>query len=162
MHTRMDLPRMPPVAPMLAKPAPAIPPGQFYEPKWDGFRAIAFVNGGESYLQSRNGKPLSRYFPELEFPAGEYVLDGEIVILEKDGKQNFDGLQQRIHPAESRINRLAKEMPVRFIAFDLLADDGKSVMEEPFARRRERLEKVVSRIEGDSDISPEAKAKAAE
>ena len=135
----------PPVLPQLALSRVALPEGEewAYEPKWDGFRAIAFVNGKESYLQSRNGKPLSRYFPELEFPPGEYVLDGELVILEKDGKQNFDGLQQRIHPAASRINRLAKEMPVRFVAFDLLADDGKSVMDEPFARRRERLEKVV-------------------
>jgi ATP-dependent DNA ligase len=143
------MPRMarvsPPVLPQLALSRAALPEGEewAYEPKWDGFRAIAFVNGEESYVQSRNGKPLSRYFPELEFPPGEYVLDGEIVILEKDGKQNFDGLQQRIHPAESRINRLAKEMPVRFVAFDLLADDGESVMDEPFARRRERLEKVV-------------------
>ena len=134
-----------PVLPQLALSRVALPEGEewAYEPKWDGFRAIAFVDGKESYLQSRNGKPLSRYFPELEFPAGDYVLDGELVILEKDGKQNFDGLQQRIHPAASRINRLAKEMPVRFVAFDLLADDGKSVMDEPFARRRERLEKVV-------------------
>jgi ATP-dependent DNA ligase len=135
----------PPVLPQLALSRVALPEGDewAYEPKWDGFRAIAFVNGEESYLQSRNGKPLSRYFPELEFPPGEYVLDGELVILEKDGKQNFDGLQQRIHPAESRIKRLAEEMPVRFVAFDLLAEDGQSVMDEPYQRRRERLEKVV-------------------
>ena len=135
----------PPVMPQLALSRVALPEGEewAYEPKWDGFRAIAFVDGKESFLQSRNGKPLSRYFPELKFPSGKYVLDGEIVILQKDGKQDFDGLQQRIHPAESRIRKLAEEMPVRFVAFDLLAYKGKSLLDEPFKRRRKRLEQVV-------------------
>jgi ATP-dependent DNA ligase len=131
--------------PQLALSRAALPEGEdwSYEPKWDGFRAIAFVDGDESFLQSRNGKPLSRYFPELEFPPGEYVLDGELVILGKGGKQEFELLQQRIHPAESRIRKLAAEMPVRFVAFDLLAVDGEVLLDEPFARRRERLEEIV-------------------
>ena len=135
----------PPVMPQLALSRVALPEGEewAYEPKWDGFRAIAFVDGDGSLLQSRNGKPLSRYFPELEFPSGAYVLDGELVILEADGKQDFDALQQRIHPAESRIRKLAQEMPARFVAFDLLALDGRSLLDEPFERRREQLEQVV-------------------
>jgi ATP-dependent DNA ligase len=135
----------PPVMPQLALSRVALPEGEdwSYEPKWDGFRAIAFVDGDESFLQSRNGKPLSRYFPELEFPPGQYVLDGELVILGEGGKQEFELLQQRIHPAESRIRKLAAEMPVRFVAFDLLAVDGEVLLDEPFARRRERLEEIV-------------------
>ena len=135
----------PPVMPQLALSRAALPEGEdwSYEPKWDGFRAIAFVDGDESFLQSRNGKPLSRYFPELEFPPGEYVLDGELVILGEGGKQEFEQLQQRIHPAESRIRKLAEEMPVRFVAFDLLAADGEVLLDEPFEQRRERLEQIV-------------------
>src|SRR4051812_26282789 len=100
----------PPVMPQLARSRVELPRGDgwSYEPKWDGFRALAFVDGSEYYLQSRNGKPLGRYFPELKFPGGRYVLDGELVILDADGKQEFDALQQRIHPAASRIQRLAK------------------------------------------------------
>ena len=93
-----------------------------FEPKWDGFRSIAFVDGADVYLQSRNGRPLTRYFPELKFPAGRYVLDGEIVLFDDQGRQDFDALGQRIHPAESRINMLAEQTPTRFIAFDLLAE----------------------------------------
>src|SRR4051794_9606061 len=137
----------PPVMPQLALSRVALPEGVdwAYEPKWDGFRAIAFVDGDESYLQSRNGKPLGRYFPELQFPPGDYVVDGELVILAADGKQEFDALQQRIHPAESRIRMLAEQMPVHFVAFDILAADGKSLLDEPFSRRRERLEQVVQK-----------------
>jgi ATP-dependent DNA ligase len=135
----------PPVLPQLALSRVALPDedGWSFEPKWDGFRAIAFVDGKESFLQSRNGKPLGRYFPELKFPPGEYVLDGELVIMGADGKQEFDVLQQRIHPAESRVRKLAEETPVRFVAFDLLAADGKVLLEEPFESRRKRLEQVV-------------------
>jgi ATP-dependent DNA ligase len=135
----------PPVMPQLALSRVALPEGEewSYEPKWDGFRALAFVNGKETFIQSRNGKPLSRYFPELDFPPGDYVLDGEIVVFGEGGKQEFEVLQQRIHPAESRIRRLAEETPVRFVAFDLLAVDGESLLDEPFARRRKRLEKLV-------------------
>ena len=132
----------PPVLPQLALSRAELPEGEgwSYEPKWDGFRAIAFVDGDEYYLQSRNGRPLGRYFPELRFPPGEYVLDGELVILGDGGRQEFDALQQRIHPAESRVRLLAEEMPARFVAFDLLEHDGKVLLDEPFTRRRERLE----------------------
>jgi ATP-dependent DNA ligase len=143
----------PPVLPQLALSRAQLPEGEgwSYEPKWDGFRAIAFVNGDEYYLQSRNGRPLGRYFPELRFPPGEYVLDGELVILGDGGRQEFDSLQQRIHPAESRINRLAEEMPARFVAFDLLEHDGKVLLDEPFTRRRELLEGLVTDL---IDLTP--------
>ena len=135
----------PPVMPQLALSRVALPEGEewSYEPKWDGFRALAFVTGDESFLQSRNGKPLGRYFPELEFPPGDYVLDGELVVFGEDGKQEFEVLQQRIHPAESRIRRLAEETPVRFVAFDVLATEGESRLDESFQHRRARLEKLV-------------------
>jgi ATP-dependent DNA ligase len=143
----------PPVLPQLALSRAQLPEGEgwSYEPKWDGFRAIAFVNGDEHFLQSRNGRPLGRYFPELRFPPGEYVLDGELVIIGDGGRQEFDALQQRIHPAESRVNRLAEEMPARFVAFDLLEHDGKVLLDEPFARRRELLEGVVTEL---FDLTP--------
>src|SRR2546423_4279193 len=133
--------------PQLARSRGELPRGGgwSYEPKLDRFRALAFVDGSDFYLQSRNGKPLGRYFPELEFPEGTYVLDGELVILDSDGKQEFDALQQRIHPAASRIERLAKEMPARFVAFDLLERDGRSLLDEPFERRRAELEDLVAK-----------------
>src|SRR5919107_5747400 len=114
----MALPLSPPLAPQLAKSAKALPtgPGWVYEPKWDGFRAIAFVDGDAVHLQSRNGRPLTRYFPELLFPPGRYVLDGEIVLFDAEGRQDFDALGQRIHPAESRIRMLAEATPTRFVA----------------------------------------------
>lgn len=141
----MALPLAPPLLPQLARPAKKVPdaPGWAYEPKWDGFRALAFVDGDEVYLQSRNGKPLTRYFPELEFPAGRYVLDGEIVVFGDRGQQNFDALGQRIHPAASRIRQLAEETPARFVAFDLLAFGDESLLELPQHERRARLEQVV-------------------
>jgi ATP-dependent DNA ligase len=137
----------PPVLPQLAISRAQLPEGEgwSYEPKWDGFRAIAFVNGDEHFLQSRNGRPLGRYFPELRFPPGEYVLDGELVILGDGDRQEFDALQQRIHPAESRVKRLAEETPARFVAFDLLEQDGKLLLDEPFARRRKLLEGLVKK-----------------
>ena len=143
----------PPVLPQLALSRAQLPEGEgwSYEPKWDGFRAIVFVNGKEYHLQSRNGKPLGRYFPELRFPPGEYVLDGELVILGDGGRQEFDALQQRIHPAESRVKLLAKEMPARFVAFDLLEHDGKVLLDEPFTRRRELLEGIVTDL---IDLTP--------
>jgi ATP-dependent DNA ligase len=135
----------PPVLPQLAISRAALPEGEgwSYEPKWDGFRALAFVNGDDHFLQSRNGRPLNRYFPELRFPPGEYVLDGELVIMGEDGRQDFDALGQRIHPAESRVRMLAEATPVRFVAFDLLEQDGEVLFDEPFADRRKRLEKLV-------------------
>jgi ATP-dependent DNA ligase len=133
--------------PQLARSRVELPRGDgwSYEPKWDGFRALAFVDGSEYYLQSRNGKPLGRYFPELRFPEGRYVIDGELVILDADGRQEFDALQQRIHPAVSRIERLAKEMPARFVAFDLLQRDDRSLLEEPFEQRRAELEELLGK-----------------
>ena len=143
----MALPLSPPVLPQLAKTARALPTGDgwVYEPKWDGFRAIAFVDGGEVHLQSRNGRPLTRYFPELAFPEGRYVLDGEIVLFDADGGQDFDALGQRIHPAASRIAMLAEKTPTRFIAFDLLARDDEILFELPQAERRDRLTAVVDK-----------------
>src|SRR5512146_127695 len=139
-----------PIEPMLAKLAEELPPeGEFlYEPKWDGFRAMVFRDGKDVYIQSRDLRPLDRYFPELHdallerLPAG-CVLDGEIVIATRHGL-DFDALQLRLHPAASRVAKLAKETPCAFVAFDVLALDGKSVMDEPQAERRERLEKLLA------------------
>jgi ATP-dependent DNA ligase len=143
----MTLPLKPPVLPQLARSAKKLPAGEgwSYEPKWDGFRAIAFVDGDDVYLQSRNGKPLTRYFPELTFPAGRYVLDGEIVLFDDEGRQDFDALGQRIHPAKSRIDMLAETTPTRFIAFDLLADGEEVLLALPQSDRRARLEALVDK-----------------
>ncbi|MDP8968889.1 MAG: ATP-dependent DNA ligase [Actinomycetota bacterium] len=134
----MSLPLSPPVLPQLARPRANLPDGEgwAYEPKWDGFRAIAFVDGDEAYLQSRNGKSLSRYFPEVGFPAGRYVIDGELVAA------SFDTLGQRIHPAASRIARLAEETPARFVAFDVLALGADVLLERPYEERRAVLETI--------------------
>jgi len=144
--------------PQLARSRAELPRGDgwSYEPKWDGFRALAFVDGSDCYLQSRNGKPLGRYFPELKFPDGRYVIDGELVILDTDGRQEFDALQMRIHPAASRIERLAKEMPARFVAFDLLSNGDRVLMEEPFEARRAALEKLVGKSgkKGSVELTP--------
>ncbi|MEU7133521.1 ATP-dependent DNA ligase [Streptomyces sp. NPDC046261] len=139
----MDLPVMPPVEPMLAKPAAAIPPGMQYEAKWDGFRAIVFRDGDEIELGSRTGKPLTRYFPELvdallgQLPR-RCVLDGEIVIV-RGGRLDFDALLERIHPADSRVRHLAQTTPASLIAFDLLALGDESLMATAQRERRERL-----------------------
>jgi len=142
-----NLPLRPPIAPQLARSMAALPEGDewSYEPKWDGFRAIAYVNGSETYLQSRNGKALSRYFPEVALPDGRYVIDGELVILGEDGEQQFDLLQQRIHPAQSRIDKLAEEIPAQFVAFDLLAHEGEVLMDRAFSQRRDALEQLVAK-----------------
>ena len=134
----MALPLSPPIAPQLARPRKSLPEGDgwAYEPKLDGFRALAFVDGGDCYLQSRNGKSLSRYFPEISFPKGRYVLDGELVAA------TFGTLGQRIHPAASRVERLAKETPARFVAFDVLARDKKVLLELPYLERRAALEAI--------------------
>ncbi len=151
----MSLPLQPPVAPQLARPAAALPRSGDYafERKWDGFRALVFVDGDETVLQSRNGKPLSRYFPELVFPAGRYVLDGEIVIHASGdgGGEEFNLLGQRIHPAASRIARLAAETPATFVAFDLLAQDDEILLEQPWSVRRAALE---ARSLGSAELSP--------
>jgi ATP-dependent DNA ligase len=142
----VSLPLQPPIEPQLARGKTELPEGErwVYEPKYDGFRALAFVDGEEIVLQSRGSKPLQRYFPELRFPSGRYVLDGEIVIDARtpgDGEpEDFDALSQRIHPAASRIELLSKETPARYIAFDLLASGDEVMLELPLAQRRERLE----------------------
>ena len=140
----MSLPLSPPVEPQLARSAKEIPLGDgwVYEPKFDGFRAIVFVDGDDVVIQSRGGKPLGRYFPELAFPAGRYVVDGEIVIDGEDGEQDFDALSQRIHPADSRIRMLAETTPARFIAFDLLARDDDELLATPLRERRQALEAI--------------------
>ncbi|HVF77113.1 MAG TPA: ATP-dependent DNA ligase [Solirubrobacteraceae bacterium] len=134
----MALPLKPPILPQLARPRASLPEGEgwAYEPKWDGFRAIAFVDGEASHLQSRNGKELSRYFPEVSFPAGRYVVDGELVAA------TFGTLGQRIHPAASRIARLAEETPARFVAFDVLALDDDVLLERSYEDRRAVLETI--------------------
>jgi ATP-dependent DNA ligase len=140
----VDLPLAPPIKPQLALTRKELPLGEewAYEQKLDGFRAIVFVDGTESYIQSRGGKALSRYFPELSFPPGRYVADGELVIRDAAGQIEFDALQSRIHPAESRITLLSEEIPARLIAFDLLAEGEETLLEAPFAQRRERLERL--------------------
>ncbi len=147
-----------PLAPQLARSRSSLPEGEgwAYEPKWDGFRAIAFVDGDDVQLQSRNGKPLTRYFPELRLPAGRYVLDGEIVILNERGGQEFDLLGQRIHPAASRIAMLAEQTPSRFVAFDLLARDDETLLALPFAQRRAALETLLGELgeSGVLDLTP--------
>jgi ATP-dependent DNA ligase len=141
----VTLPLQPPIEPQLAKSAKELPLGEgwVYEQKWDGFRVIAFVDGDEVYLQSRGSKPLDRYFPEISLPPGRYVLDGEIVILDADGRPAFGALQQRIHPAESRIQRLSEETPATLLPFDLLAEGDESLLALPFGERRERLAKLL-------------------
>lgn len=150
----------PPIEPMLAKIADALPtePGFLFEPKWDGFRALVFRTGEQTLLQSRDLKPLNRYFPELEqalhdaLPKG-CVLDGEIVVVSRRGL-DFDALQQRIHPAASRIAKLAEETPARFVAFDLLAAGGRSTMALPQAERRLRLERLIGSAKPPLHLTP--------
>jgi ATP-dependent DNA ligase len=144
------VPLKPPIKPQLARSRKTLPEGegQAYEPKYDGFRALAFVDGEHSYLQSRGGKPLSRYFPELELPAGRYVIDGELVILDAAGREVFDALQNRIHPAESRVRMLAAETPALFRAFDLLELDQEAWMDRPFAERRAGLVELIAGLPG--------------
>jgi ATP-dependent DNA ligase len=149
----MDLPVMPPVKPMLAKSVPEMPApdaidgGLIYEPKWDGFRSIVFRDGDEVEIGSRNEKPMTRYFPDIveavkaALPE-RCVVDGEIVVP-INGRLDFESLQQRIHPADSRVRRLAAETPAQMIAFDLLALGDKSLMDATFAERRAALVKAI-------------------
>lgn len=159
MMAGVELPVMPPVGPMLAKSVKAIPQGDFlYEPKWDGFRCIAFRDGDEVELTSRGEKPLTRYFPEVvealkaNLPQ-RVVVDGEIVIATGD-RLDFEALLQRIHPAKSRVDRLAAETPASFVAFDLLAVDDESMMATPFAARRARLEQVMATASAPVFLTP--------
>jgi ATP-dependent DNA ligase len=143
----MTLPLSPPISPMLAKLADVIPDGEgwLYEPKWDGFRCIVFRDGDEIELASRNERPFTRYFPELLDPLraqlpNRCVVDGEIVIPDAaDRGLDFDALLQRIHPAASRVNRLAAETPASFVAFDLLALGDRSMMDAPLRERHAAL-----------------------
>jgi ATP-dependent DNA ligase len=148
----MPFPIEPPIEPMLARPTAALPagPGWLYEPKWDGFRALVFRDGADLHLQSRDLKPLNRYFPELEAPLravggpdARFVLDGEIVIA-RDGGLDFDALLLRIHPAASRVAMLAEESPAAYVAFDCLADDDADLRNAPLATRREHLVRLLS------------------
>ncbi|HET6165924.1 MAG TPA: ATP-dependent DNA ligase [Marmoricola sp.] len=155
----MDLPVMPPVRPMLAKSVKGIPdPAKFegglsFEPKWDGFRCIVFRDGDEVELTSRNTKPLTRYFPEVVEAVREQlpercVLDGELFVA-LGTRLEFETLQERIHPAESRINLLAEQTPASFVAFDALALDHDDLTELPFGERRARLEAALAHVDGD-------------
>ena len=156
----MTLPVTPPVSPMLAKLARALPrdPDLFYEPKWDGFRCIVFRDGDEITLGSRNEKPLTRYFPELVEALGRQlprccVLDGEIVVAGPHGL-DFDALSQRIHPAQTRIRQLAASTPASFVAFDLLAHDDTSYMESPYVERRQALEHLLRGVRPPVHLTP--------
>ena len=146
----MDLPLTPPLDPMLAKAAASLPQGDewLYEPKWDGFRALVFRDGDELLIQSRDKKPLERYFPELAEPLHanlppRCVLDGEIVIAHQ-GTLDFDALLLRIHPAASRVALLAQQTPASYVAWDLLAEGDEDLLAAPQAIRRERLEAALS------------------
>jgi ATP-dependent DNA ligase len=150
----------PPIEPMLAKIAETLPvaDGLFYEPKWDGFRAIVFRGGGDAYIQSRDLRPLDRYFPELHeacissLPEG-CVVDGEIVIATPHGL-DFDALQMRLHPAASRIAKLSKATPADFVAFDVLAAENEDLREIPFRERRARLERLARRLGAPFHLTP--------
>ncbi|HET7053812.1 MAG TPA: ATP-dependent DNA ligase [Solirubrobacterales bacterium] len=155
----MSLPLRPPIKPQLALTRKELPLGEewAYEQKLDGFRAIVFVDGEDFYVQSRGGKDLTRYFPELSFASGRYVLDGELVIRDQEGRLEFDALQERIHPAESRITLLSKEIPAGYVAFDLLAEEDEALLEIPFGERRARLEKLAEKTGVElSKLSPDA------
>jgi ATP-dependent DNA ligase len=143
-------PLKPPIKPQLALSRKVLPEGEgwVYEPKYDGFRSIIYVDGDDIYMQSRGGKPLRRYFPEVKFPEGRYVLDGELVILDEDGHEQFDALQNRLHPAESRVRMLAEQTPALYRTFDLLAVDRRKLTGKPFAERRAELEKLIADAPG--------------
>ena len=157
----MDLPVMPPVQPMLAKPVKGIPdPEKFgglsFEPKWDGFRCLLFKDGDEVELASRNTKPLTRYFPEVVTAAREQlpercVLDGELFVAlggVGEARLEFETLQERIHPAESRITMLAEKTPASYVAFDLLALGDEAFVGRPFAERRAAMEEALADLDG--------------
>src|SRR3989449_10193261 len=155
-----NLPVRPPVKPMLAKLARDLPEGDglLYEPKWDGFRCIVYRDGDEVELGSRNERPMTRYFPELADSLRDNlpprcVVDGEIVIATDHGL-DFDALQLRLHPAASRVKKLAAETPSSFVAFDLLAGDAGDVRSRPQAERRLLLEKALERASGSLHLTP--------
>jgi ATP-dependent DNA ligase len=155
----MQLPVMPPLAPMLSKAVPKIPEGTFiFEPKWDGFRSIVFRDGEEVEIGSRNERPMTRYFPEIVEAVKANlpdmcVIDGEIIVVIGD-RLEFEVLQQRIHPAASRVRLLSKETPASFVAFDLLALNDTDYTERPFEERRAALEKVLSSASAPIHLTP--------
>ena len=156
----MKLAVQPPVLPMLAKRVDTIPAGDgwIYEPKWDGFRALVFRDGDEVLIQSRDEKPLNRYFPELVEPLLEQlparcVLDGEIVIAKK-GALDFDALQLRIHPAATRVKLLSRETPASIVFFDLLCEGARDLRDETFSKRRAELERVLARATAPIHVTP--------
>jgi len=162
----MALPFAPPIEPMLAKLAEELPEGEgwLYEPKWDGFRALAFRDGAELYLQSRELKPLDRYFPELAEPLlrelpQRCVVDGEIVIAGPSGL-DFEALLLRIHPAASRVKLLAQESPASYVAFDLLALEGEDLRDRPLSERREKLERALGKARPPVHLTPAASDRA--
>jgi ATP-dependent DNA ligase len=150
---KLDLPVRPPFAPMEARAVESLPTGAgwLFEPKWDGFRCLAFREGARVVLQSKAGQPLGRYFPELvealgRLPAGRFVLDGEVVVV-VEGQLSFDDLLQRIHPAESRVRKLAGETPATLLVFDLLMDAAdRSLLDLPLSGRREALERFFASL----------------
>jgi ATP-dependent DNA ligase len=163
----MDLPVRPPIEPMLAKPASAFPTddGWLFEPKWDGFRAIVFRAGDEVLIQSRDLKPLERYFPELAGPLRaslpeRCVLDGEVVIAGGDGRLDFDALLLRIHPAESRVQMLAAQSPASFVAWDVLALGDADLRGLPQAERRRRLEAILADAKPPVHLTPATRDRA--
>ena len=151
---------------MLAKRVGELPPGEnwLFEPKWDGFRTLIFRDGDELFIQSRDEKPLDRYFPELAEPLKKQlpercVLDGEIVIAAGEGL-DFDALQLRLHPAASRVQKLAKEMPASVVFFDILAEGDDDLTKVPFGERRERLCKLLTDVEPPLHVTPATKDRA--
>ena len=156
----MNLPVNPPVLPMLAKRVEELPPGEewIFEPKWDGFRALVFRDGDEIFIQSRDEKPLNRYFPELLEPLQATlpaccVLDGEIVMV-KDGELDFNLLQLRLHPAASRVKLLSQQTPASFVFFDLLCQGDRDLRNEQFETRRQKLESLLSSAKSPLHITP--------
>ncbi len=159
----MPFPIEPPIEPMLARPTPAIPdgPGWIFEPKWDGFRALVFRDGDELLIQSRDLKPLDRYFPELQAPlralggpSARFVLDGEVVIAHPDGRLDFDALLLRIHPAASRVAMLAETTPASYVAFDCLADGETVLSDAPFGQRRAHLQEFMAEPPASVQLTP--------
>src|SRR5690242_11733945 len=162
----MDIAVNPPLLPMLAKRVAELPEGDMwiFEPKWDGFRALVFRDGDEILIQSRDEKPLNRYFPELveelsaQLPARS-VLDGEIVIA-KDGALDFENLQLRLHPAASRVKLLSKQIPASIVFFDLLCEGSRDLREEPLEKRRQRLEQLVGSAKPPIHLTPATRDRA--
>lgn len=162
----MNLAVNPPVLPMLARRVSALPPGEgwIFEPKWDGFRTLIFRDGDEIFIQSRDERPLNRYFPELLPPLeaqlpDRCVLDGEIVIAGSEGLE-FETLQLRLHPAESRVKKLAVETPASVVFFDILCEKNRSLCDTPFAERRARLETILGKARPPLHLTPATRDRA--